>query len=113
MTRSRCIFPLIPRLCTLFRLACYISAARHFHHSTGKKVPATIYTVYHRYFRVGYRYPHGTGIPVWTPNPKELTQLKLCSNHLWNARPIHEKKILMVVGQGNLLKVLFLGCKIT
>ena len=25
MTRSRCIFPLIPRLCTLFRLACYIS----------------------------------------------------------------------------------------
>ena len=25
MTRSRCIFPLIPCLCTLFRLACYIS----------------------------------------------------------------------------------------
>ena len=43
-----------------------ISAARHFIHSTGKKVPVTIYTVYRRYFRAGYRYPHGTGVDPYT-----------------------------------------------
>ena len=30
MTLSRCIFPPIPRLCTLFRLACYISSEAAF-----------------------------------------------------------------------------------
>ena len=37
-------------------------------HSTGKKIPATNYTVFYRYFRAEYRYPHGTAVPVWTPN---------------------------------------------
>ena len=65
--RDRDVFSRRSRVSALFSALPAISAARRFIHSTGKKVPATIYTVYHRYFRVGYRYPHGTGIPVWTP----------------------------------------------
>ena len=61
-------FPFNPSFCMFFSALPAISAARRFIHSTGKKVPATIYTVYHWYFWAGYRYPHGTGIPVWTPS---------------------------------------------
>ena len=71
MTRSRCISRR-SHVSALFSALPAILAARHFIHSTGKKVLATIYTVYHRYIWVGYRYPHGTGIPVWTPTDRDV-----------------------------------------
>ena len=69
MTRSRIcdVFSRRSRVSALFSALPAISAARRLSHSTGKKIPATNYTVFYRYFRAEYRYPHGTAVPVWTP----------------------------------------------
>ena len=70
MTRSRIrdVFSRRSRVSALFSSLPAISAARRLSHSTGKKIPATNYTVFYRYFRAEYRYPHGTAVPVWTPD---------------------------------------------
>ena len=59
MTRIRDVFS---------RVSALLSAARRLIHSTGNKIPATNYSFFYRYFRAEYRYPHGTTVPVWTPN---------------------------------------------
>ena len=65
--RDRDVFSRWSRVSALFSALPAISAERHYIHSTGKKVPATFNTVWHRYFSPLYRYPHGTVVPVWTP----------------------------------------------
>ena len=69
MTRSRIrdVFSRRSRVSALFSALPAISAARQLSHRTGKKILATNYTVFYRYFRAEYRYPHGTAVPVWTP----------------------------------------------
>ena len=69
MTRSRIrdVFSRRSRVSALFSALPAISAARRLIHSTGTKISATNYTVFYRYFRAEYRYPHGTAVPVWTP----------------------------------------------
>ena len=67
MTQSR-IRDVFSRVSALFSALPAISAARRISHSTGAKIPATNYTVFYRYFRAEYQYPHGTAVPVWTPN---------------------------------------------
>ena len=66
-SRIRDVFSRRSRVSALFSALPAISAARRLSHSAGKKIPATNYTVFYRYFRAEYRYPHGTAVPVWTP----------------------------------------------
>ena len=75
MTRLRIRNVFSRRSCVsaLFSALPAISAARRLSHSTSNKIPATNYTVFYRYFRAEYRFPHGTAVPVWTPNYRVFT----------------------------------------
>ena len=73
-------FPADPRVSALFSALPTISAARRLSHSTSSKIPATNYTFFYRYFRAEYRYPHGTGIPVWTPSDKLYVRYLLATS---------------------------------